>query len=178
MNKKLIIFGIAFPVIIFFLLSMLFSLLIIFFIFVGRPYKVMGYAMSPTYNNGAYVFAMKRFLKTAYTPNRYDIVVFGHPHNEDIDYIKRVIGLPGEKLKLTEGKIIINGKTLDEKFIASDVYTSPGKFLLENKEIIIPDNNIFVIGDNRSSSSDSREWGFVPIENIRGKVNFCYWGCY
>jgi signal peptidase I len=100
-------------------------------------------------------------------PKRGDIVVFTPPFEAPEPYIKRIIGLPGDIVKIYNGKVLVNDKQIQEPYIDSP-QGSPGKWL-------VPDNAIFVMGDNRVSSSDSRSWGTVPIENLIGEAIFVYW---
>ena len=88
-------------------------------------------------------------------------------------YIKRVIGLPGEHIEIKDGKVYINGEELQEDYLAEDVQTNAdgGQFI----DIVVPENCVFVMGDNRSHSADSRRFGCIPYEKIEGKVVFRFW---
>ncbi len=103
---------------------------------------------------------------------RGDIVVFDPPASanskNEIPFIKRIIGLPGETLSIKNGTVYINGEPLDEPYILE-------KPRVDFKPFIIPDNTIFLMGDNRNNSFDSRYWGPLPIENIIGKAEFRYY---
>ena len=90
-----------------------------------------------------------------------------------ISYIKRVIGLPGEHVQIKDGKVSINGEELEEEYLSEDVITEAegGQFI----DLIVPENTVFVMGDNRSHSSDSRRFGCIPYEKIEGKVVFRFW---
>lgn len=111
-------------------------------------------------------------------PARGDIITFKAPPDPNKDFIKRIVGLPGDTVKLQDGKVYLNSQLLDEsKYLNSSIKTFGGAFLKDNQTISVPQNHYFVLGDNREYSSDSREWGFVPTENIIGKVAFCYWNC-
>ena len=98
---------------------------------------------------------------------RGDVVVFNPPFEAPEPYVKRVIGLPGEVVKIENGKVYVNDALVQEPYIEVDFSTSG------NWEI--PADEIFVMGDNRNNSSDSRSWGTVPIDNIIGKALFVYW---
>lgn len=131
--------------------------------------------MEPTYHDGEYILTDKISFRLG-LPQRGDVVVFRSPKNQDVDFIKRIIGLPGEKLKIKGGKVYINGNILDEStYLDPSVYTGPESFLPENTEITVPQNNYFCMGDNRSGSSDSRDFGTVPPTEFIGKVFFRYW---
>lgn len=114
-------------------------------------------------------------------PKRCDIIIFKFPDDPSQNYVKRVIGLPGEKVKVQDGVVYINGKALSEDYTVfkdrqgnkSDPYAM-GDF----EEVVVPENSYFVLGDNRNNSSDSRFWNttnFVPRKNILGKAKVCYW---
>jgi signal peptidase I len=108
-------------------------------------------------------------------PKRGDIVIFKSPKNKDIDYIKRVIGLPGEHVRLSSSTVYINGKALSEPYLPPRTVTAPGAFLGENKEITVQTGDYFVCGDNRPHSSDSRDFGPIPVGDFIGKGIFRYW---
>jgi signal peptidase I len=103
-------------------------------------------------------------------------VVFKAPNDKEKDYIKRVIGLPGSTVSIKDGNVYVNGIKFDEsKFLKSTVKTYPGAFLAEGQEITVPQDSFFVLGDNRSYSSDSREWGFAKKSDLIGISFFVYW---
>lgn len=109
-------------------------------------------------------------------PIRGDVVVFKAPSDPEKDYIKRVIGIPGDTVSIKNGEVYVNEKLIDEKeYLAPSVKTYGGSFLRENELVTVPEASYLVMGDNRPGSSDSREWGFVPIELIIGKSMFLYW---
>jgi len=107
-------------------------------------------------------------------PQRGDIVVFISPQQPKKDFIKRLVALPGEKVKIEDGKIYINGKPLEEGIFSQFYYYNRGEYGNE-KEITVPENCYYVLGDNSYSSLDSRYWGFVPDKNILGKAFLIYW---
>ena len=102
------------------------------------------------------------------TPKREDIVVFNFPNDPSRDFVKRVIGLPGEMVSIKNGEVFINGLKLNEPYISAKDSDSM-------KPILVPQNSYFVLGDNRYASSDSRHWGSVSIDQIVGKVLMRYW---
>jgi len=129
---------------------------------------------------------------------RKDIIVFHYPVDPQQHFVKRVIGLPGDRLKMVNKKVFINGKALDEPYVQFleppnnlfrddfprvdvPVFNMEGKWwlqmrkLVEDGELIVPEGHYFVMGDNRDDSQDSRYWGFVPQENIIGRPLVIYW---
>lgn len=147
----------------------------VIYVILARPFQVNGQSMYPTYHHGEYVLTNLITLRIA-PPARGDVVVFEAPVNPDKDFIKRVIGRPGEKVLIKNGSFFINGKKLDEShYLPVGVKTYGGSFLHEGKEITVPKDHFFVVGDNRDFSSDSREWGFVTQNKIIGKSFVVYW---
>ena len=101
-------------------------------------------------------------------PQRGEIIVFKYPPEPtQTPYIKRIIGLPGDRIQIANGQVIVNDQVLVESYIS--VTTSRGG------EWVVPEQSLFVMGDNRNNSSDSRAWGMVPYDNIIGKALFIYW---
>jgi signal peptidase I len=118
------------------------------------------------------------------TIRRGDVVVFKYPVEPDRDFIKRVIGLPGETVEVREKKVFINGKPLDEAYVhflappaASSELHEVTSFDVRERygPVTVPPNQYFVMGDNRDNSQDSRYWGFLPRENVKGKALLIYW---
>jgi signal peptidase I len=146
------------------------TLLLTFFIFwlvhslIGR-YRIDGSSMNPTLLDGEYL-VINNLSYLLDEPEVGDIIVFRHPRNE-LNLIKRVIGLPGDNVKIDNGTVWVNGEPLDEPYIAA----SPNY----SGEWDVPPDTIFVLGDNRNNSSDSHSWGFLPEENLLGKAFFVYW---
>jgi signal peptidase I len=104
-------------------------------------------------------------------PQRGDIVVFRPPGGNSDPYIKRIIGLPGETVEIRDGSVFINGQRLDENYVSSSTNWRGG----ENASIVVPEDEFFMLGDNRENSSDSRSFGTVPKENFIGKSWVAYW---
>lgn len=155
-----------------FVISM--SIFIVVYLFLMQPHQVKGNSMFPTYHDGEYLMTDKvtyRFRE----PKRGDIVVFKAPVNEDFDFIKRVIAVPGDKILIKDGEVYVNGEMLNEVYLPDEYDTRGGRFLREGVEAEVPEGTYICIGDNRGHSSDSREWGPVPKENIVGRVFFRYW---
>jgi len=102
------------------------------------------------------------------------VVVFHSPKNPDIEYIKRIIALPGDKIKIQDSNVYINDQLITENYISSKTNLWEGGFSKDGEEVVVPDGEIFVMGDNRPRSSDSREFGPVPISSIIGQVFYRY----
>lgn len=131
--------------------------------------------MQPNFENNEYLLTDKISYRF-YQPQRGDVVIFKSPTQQNYDYIKRIVGLPGEKITLKDGKFWLNGKLLNESaYLSPSVITSPGQFIKENQEILIPQEQYLVAGDNRPHSSDSREWGLITQKSIIGKAWVRYW---
>jgi signal peptidase I len=149
--------------------TILFTLLIYILIrtFLFENYRVVGRSMEATLEDGQYLVVYKLGYRL-HDPQRGDIIVFHDPRNGERKLIKRVIGLPGETLEIKEGYVFINGQEIDEPYIQA-----PGRS--SRAPTLIPENDYFVMGDNRTNSSDSRSWGPLPKEKIVGKAWLTYW---
>ena len=158
---------------------------------VAQNFRVEGPSMEPGLHNGQYLLVNKavyfkldldrlskyipfidggdnpsRFL--FHGPERGDVVVFRYPRDPSRDFIKRVIGVPGDTVEIRDGVVTVNGTVLDEPYINGGANS-------DMAVKVVPEGSYFVMGDNRPNSSDSRSWGFVPEENIIGKAMFSYW---
>jgi signal peptidase I len=133
---------------------------------VSARIRVDGYSMEPTLHSGEFVIVNKLTYRLG-PPQTGDVIVFHFPRDTEQEYIKRVIGLPGDKVDITEGKVYINGQPLNEPYIAA-----PPAY---EKSWSVPEDNLFVLGDNRNNSSDSHNWGTVPMEYVVGKAVLVYW---
>lgn len=140
---------------------------------VAQPHKVSGSSMFPNFKNGDYIITDKITYRVS-DPRRGDIVVFKNPKDETQDFIKRILGVPGDHIKVQSGKIVLNGEELNEPYL-NNVVTNPGSFLREGQEFTVEAGHYITIGDNRPASSDSREWGQITRAEIIGKVFFRYW---
>ncbi len=127
--------------------------------------QVLGYSMVPTFRGGEYILVWRLAYWTR-LPERGDIVVF-RPENSDQEYIKRVIGLPGEEVLVQNGRVFINGQPLDEPYI-------PERPRYEGYWRV-PPGHVFVLGDNRNHSTDSHVFGPIPMDRIIGKAVLVYW---
>lgn len=151
------------------------AIFVVCYLFLFQPNQIKQHSMEPTYQESEYILTDKISYRLG-IPKRGDVVVFRSPKNAEVDFIKRIIGLPGEKIKIKAGKVYINGDVLDESaYLDPSVYTGPEGYLAENTESLIPDGHYFTMGDNRTQSSDSRDFGPVKPGEFIGKVFFRYW---
>ncbi len=128
--------------------------------------RVENISMQPTLQEGELLVVYKWAYRFG-EPYRGDIIVFHHNRQPPEDYIKRVIGLPGDQVTVRGGQVYINGEALDEPYIAS-----PPAY---DGEWLVPEGHLFVLGDNRNRSSDSHVWGFVPMSDVVGRAVVVYW---
>jgi len=141
--------------------------------FIVQTFGIPTGSMIPTLNIGNHLMVNK-FIYYFKKPERGDIIVFVYPVNPKKDFIKRLVGLPGETIQIKDGSVFINGEELKaSQAIAERHYYNEGMY--GEGLIKIPDNTYFVMGDNTKNSKDSRFWGFVPKKNLLGKAFFVYW---
>lgn len=145
------------------------------YIFLGRPFTVSGASMYPTLHNGD-----RMILSKIGDINRFDVVVLKAP-DENVEYIKRVIGMPGDTLELKQGVLYINGKKIEQPFINTEALQKQTVFIDDftlqslTGETKIPEGKYFVMGDNRGVSRDSRMIGLIDRKAIEGKAVFTIW---
>jgi signal peptidase I len=158
----------------------------------AQNFKVEGSSMEPGLHDGQYLLVNKAvyfrintrtlarvlpFIHVGDNPERYlfhgphrgDVIVFRYPNDPRRDFIKRVIGIPGDTVEIQAGTLMINGKQVPESFI------EPGSIGTTTAKVVVPAGQYYVLGDNRNNSSDSRAWGFVPADNVIGQAMFSYW---
>lgn len=128
--------------------------------------RVDGRSMEPTLNSGQFVLVNKLAYRIG-SPHYSDIIVFRYPRNPDQEYIKRVIGLPGDLVEIKAGKVSVNERLIEEPYVLHEPSYQD--------RVRVPVNALYVLGDNRNNSSDSHTWGAVPIESIIGKAILIYW---
>ncbi len=156
--------------------------------FVVQAFKIPSGSMIPTLLVGDHILVNKFIygIKLPFvnktiipigTPKRDDVIVFIYPVDKSKDFIKRVIGLPGETLKMINRKIYINGEPYEDNYGVfshePDQISSP--FKANFGPVTVPKGHLFVMGDNRDNSHDSRFWGFVPLKSVKGKALIIYW---
>jgi signal peptidase I len=170
--------------------SLLIALILALFIrtFIVQAYKIPSGSMIPTLLIGDYLlvnklaYGIKNPVKDDFIyfwkfPKRQEIVVFTYPQNKKLDFIKRVIGLPGDTVQIVNKKVYVNGKLLNEPYVQfSDPEIYPQEISPRDNygPIKVPPEHIFVLGDNRDQSYDSRFWGFVPVKYLKGKALIIY----
>ncbi|HUW21969.1 MAG TPA: signal peptidase I [Candidatus Bathyarchaeia archaeon] len=150
------------------------SIFIVVYLFVMQPHEVKGNSMFPSFEHGEFLLTDKISYRLN-QPQRGDVIVFRAPLNTQFDYIKRIIGLPRETVMVKDGYIYIQNQKVDEIYLPEDTVIRAGNAFSEGKPVTIPEGQYFVMGDNRAHSSDSRDWGTVPRDNIVGRVWFRYW---
>jgi signal peptidase I len=139
--------------------------------FAVQNFRVDGMSMEGSLHNGEYILVNKAaFLFHA--PERGDVIVFEYPLNPQIDYIKRIIAIPGDTISIVDTKVAVDGVTLNEPYINQSDNFNPFPSIVNRR---VPPGDYFVMGDNRGNSSDSRQWGFVPQQNIIGQATFVYY---
>ena len=149
------------------ILSVLLALIFVFFIY--QPVEVEGTSMAPSLESHERIFVNK-FIYRFEPIRRGDIVVFRYPLNPSKIFIKRVIGLPGDRVAIRDGRVFIDGQRLAEPYL-------PPSYFGEGNDatVSVPPHQYYVLGDHRDDSDDSRDWGTVERKYIYGKAVFVYW---
>ncbi|MDD5045121.1 MAG: signal peptidase I [Candidatus Omnitrophica bacterium] len=168
--------------------SILIALILALFIrtFIVQAFKIPTGSMRMTLIEGDRILVNK-FIYGAKVPftdwrlprvasiKRGDVIVFIAPEDTKKDFIKRVVGLPGDKVLIKDMSIYINGKPLKDAAFLGRSYYNRGDYGMENKVVTVPNDTYYVLGDNSFSSRDSRYWGFVPKKYVLGKAFLIYW---
>lgn len=149
------------------------SIFIVIYLFIMQPNQVKGASMVPTFHDGEYIFTSKVTYKFRGI-ERGDVVVFRSPRNPDIEYIKRVIGVSGDTIRVSDGVVYVNDRQLDEPYISDKTNLWEGGFIRENETVTVPANKLWVMGDNRPRSSDSRDFGPIEASSLIGQVFYRY----
>ncbi len=155
------------------------SVFVLFYLFVAQPNEVKGNSMHPNFKNGEYLLTEKISYQFG-DPQRGDVVIFKAPASEpcaeeECEYIKRVIGVPGDRVMLMEGDVYVNGEMLAQDFLPEMLYSSPGEYMEEGVEKVVPEGQYLCFGDNRPNSRDGREFGPIDRDLIIGKAFLKYW---
>ncbi len=150
------------------------AIFLFLYLLVLQPHKIKGQSMEPNFQDGEFLLTDKvtyRFSK----PKRGDVIVFEAPGTNNEEFIKRIIGLPGDDVTVVNGKVSINEQLINEDYLPDTFTTEGGMFLKEGQTVTVPEDHYFVMGDNRIASSDSRTWGFVAKDKITGRAWIIYW---
>jgi signal peptidase I len=139
-------------------------------VFIYQPVKVEGTSMMPGLNDQERIFINKYEYRFVGAIERSDLVVFHFPLDRSQSYIKRVIGIPGDWVEVTDGTVFVNGKAIDEPYVPEEYRDH-----ISTVRKRIKAGQYFVLGDHRTSSNDSRMWGLVDRADIYGKAVFVYW---
>jgi signal peptidase I len=132
-----------------------------------QNFRIEGFSMEPNFHDGQYLLVSKvDYL--IHAPERGDVVVFLAPTAKDRDFIKRIIGLPGETVEVREGRVFINNKELLQTYNVNPASYNYGP-------VVVGEDQLFVLGDNRNNSSDSHSWGMLPRGDLIGKAWISYW---
>jgi signal peptidase I len=157
--------------------------------FVVQAFKIPSGSMKPTLQIGDHILVNKfvygiklPFIRKTVIPvskpEREDVVVFIYPVDRSKDFIKRVIGLPGDRIEIRDRKVYINGELYDDPYgYYGDAATGSSRTYVKNRfgPVAVPEDHLFVMGDNRNESYDSRWWGFVPLKSVKGQAFVIYW---
>lgn len=135
--------------------------------FLIENYRVVGHSMVPTLEDRQFLVVNKLDYRLR-DPRRGDIVVFFDPRDGDRKLIKRIVALPGERLEIRNGQVLVDGQVLEEPYIQNW-----GRY--SESPSVVPEGHYYVLGDNRSNSSDSHNWGTVPEDRLVGRAWFSYW---
>lgn len=147
--------------------TLLLSVVLFFLInAVSARIRIDGSSMEPNLHHGEFVIVSKVNYRIG-EPERGDVVVFDFPRNITEEYIKRIIGLPGEEIQIKDGQVFVDGVALVEPYLKMEPRYEG--------EWIVSEGELFVLGDNRNNSSDSHNWGMVPLENVVGEALLVYW---
>lgn len=136
--------------------------------FVVKPFSIPSASMVPTLQEGDRVL-VNRFLYFFDEPDRGDVVVFHPPSDPDNDYIKRVVGVEGDVVAVADGRLVVNGEPQEEPYLNAPVMNS------DFEAVTVGPDQIFVMGDNRNSSGDSRVFGPVAVDEVLGEAFLVYW---
>ncbi|MCS7219727.1 MAG: signal peptidase I [Anaerolineae bacterium] len=134
---------------------------------VVQNFRIEGISMEPNFHHGQFLIINKLAYKLG-RPARGDVVIFHYPRDPSRDFIKRVIGLPGDTVEVRQGQVLINGVPIHEPYpLLLGTYSAP--------PVTVGPNEVYVLGDNRNNSSDSHTWGNLPMDLIVGKAWISYW---
>jgi signal peptidase I len=149
------------------------AIFVVIYVFIASPHIIVGDSMNKDFSNGEFLLVNKLAYRIG-NPQRGDVIVFKFDPTHD--YIKRIIGLPGDTVSLYNGRVYVDGNVMNEgAYVSKGNYSYGLDFLQEDHMVKVPKDEYFVMGDNREESSDSRQWGFVKRSAIDGKAWIIYW---
>ncbi len=150
------------------------SIFLFIYLLVLQPHKIKGSSMEINFHDGEYLLTDKVTYRFG-QPKQGDVIVFKAPPDYQEEFIKRIIGIPGDDVMVQGGKVYVNGKLLNETYLQKDLFTSPGSIATDGKTLKVPANSYFVMGDNRPHSFDGRNFGFITRDKITGRAWLVYW---
>jgi len=151
------------------------SIFLFVYLLIMQPHKINGESMETNFHNGEYILTEK-ITYDFNKPKQGDVIVFKAPPDGHDEYIKRIIGLPGDTVMVQNCKVYVNGQKLNEtSYLAETVCTNPGTFATEGLTLTVPANNYFLLGDNRPHSLDGRYFGFINKDKFTGRAWVIYW---
>lgn len=163
-----------------------------------EPYVIPSGSMIPTLLVHDHIFVNKlaygvhvpfssKWIVNWQAPKRFDIVVFRYPSNPEVFYVKRIVGIAGDRIEIRDGELIVNGEAVPQKkmmenaFEYYDEQNHTVRYMQHKQsqfaEVTVPEGHFFVVGDNRDQSSDSRSWGPVPLDHVIGRASFIWLSC-
>ncbi len=143
--------------------------------FIVQAFKIPTGSMMPTLIEGDRILVNK-FIYKFKAPERGAVIVFVSPEDKKKDFIKRLVGLPGERIEIANGTILVNDRALSEDLVIKErYYYNRGDFGVKGEAAEVPEDALYVLGDNSISSRDSRYWGFLPKKYLVGKAFLVYW---
>jgi signal peptidase I len=139
-----------------------------------KAYKIPSRSMQPTLEPGDHVISNQLYYRYNNLAHG-DLIIFKYPRDENVDFVKRIVGCPGDTIEIKDNQMFLNGKKSDEPYVLDTPSMLKGEQPMKNfGPFVIPENEYFVLGDNRNNSNDSRFWGTVKRHQIEGKVIFIY----
>lgn len=145
------------------------------YLLILQPHKIKGHSMDPNFEDGEFILTDKVSYRLG-DPEHGDVVVFKAPPDFQEEFIKRIIGVPGDKVKVQNNHVFVNGKQIDEtEYLEASVPVSAGTFTVEGVEVTVTPGNYLVMGDNRPNSYDGRYFGLISKDKITGKAWISYW---
>lgn len=142
--------------------------------FIVQAFWIPSGSMIPTLEVGDRVLVAK-FWNWFFEPSKGSLYVFRYPVDHERDFVKRVIAIPGDIVDIKDGTVYINNQPMKEDYVKFNDHFNLRPGIFSEVPFKVPEKNYFMLGDNRSNSQDSRYWGFVPFEDLRGPVFFRYW---